>query len=150
MHNLFDLTEIQKVINRVNQLTPHTKGSWGKMHVSQMLAHCCISFELVFENKHPRPNAISRFLIKLFAKKTLVGDKPYAKNARTSPIFIIDDMRDFEKEKVRLIDYIQKTQIAGPAFFKNKEHYIFGALTIEQWNNLLFKHLDHHLKQFGV
>jgi hypothetical protein len=30
------------------------------------------------------------------------------------------------------------------------EHFIFGAMTMEQWNALQWKHIDHHLRQFGV
>ncbi len=148
--NLFDEKEAQSTIGRINALTPETQPKWGKMNVSEMLAHCNVAYELIYTDKHPKPKGLQKFLIKLFAKKIVVGPKPYKKNLRTSPVFLITDERNFETEKKRLIAHIEKTQKLGPAHFNNKESHAFGALTDTEWNTLFSKHLDHHLKQFGV
>ena len=79
-----------------------------------------------------------------------MGDKPYKKNGQTAPAFIITTAKDFEKEKARLIAYIEKTKDLGESFFDQKESLSFGRLTVAQWNNMFYKHLDHHLSQFGV
>ena len=150
MKSVFKLSDSQELIERINKLSPETKQLWGKMNVAQMLAHCNVTYELVYEDKHPKPNAIAKFLIKLFAKETVVGDKPYTKNTRTAPVFIITDERVFKAEKERLINHIKKTQEMGEVFFDGKESHGFGVLTIKQWNNLFYKHLNHHLSQFGV
>lgn len=148
--NLFDETEAQETIGRINDLTPETQPQWGKMSVSEMLAHCNVTYELVYTDKHPKPKGIQKMLIKLFAKKIVVGPKPYKKNIRTAPVFLITDERDFETEKGRLIEHIKKTQELGGAHFDNKESHAFGPLSTEEWNTLFSKHLDHHLRQFGV
>ncbi|HSY61727.1 MAG TPA: hypothetical protein VK796_07615, partial [Cytophaga sp.] len=88
--------------------------------------------------------------IKLVAKDTVVGEKSYKKGVITSPHFIIKDEREFNKEKARLIDHIIKTQQLGESYFDNKESHSFGMLTKGEWNNMFYKHLDHHLNQFGV
>jgi hypothetical protein len=150
MKNIFKAEDIQEIIGRINQLTPKTQGKWGKMSVSKMLAHCCVTYEMVYTDKHPKPNAFMRFMLKMFVKKAVVGSKPYAKNIRTAPAFIISDERDFAKEKQRLIDYLKQTQQLGATHFHNKESLSFGALTKDEWNVLFYKHLDHHLTQFGV
>jgi hypothetical protein len=150
MKSVFKLADSQELIARINKLNPETKQLWGKMNVAQMLAHCNVTYELVYEDKHPKPNAVAKFFIKLFAKETVVGDKPYSKNGRTAPVFIITDERVFQAEKERLINHIKKTQEMGESFFDGKESHGFGVLTIKQWNNLFYKHLDHHLSQFGV
>ncbi len=89
-------------------------------------------------------------MIKLFAKNAVVGPKPYKKNSRTSPIFIISDQREFEIEKKRLIAHLQKTHQLGSDHFQGKESHAFGPLSANEWNTLFSKHLDHHLQQFGV
>lgn len=148
--NLFDPKEFQETVDRINQLTPETEHLWGKMGVAQMLAHCNVAYELVYTDKHPKPKGLKKFLIRLFAKKIVVGPKTYKKNSPTSPSFIIKEPKDFEAEKNRLIDHLVKTQKLGAAYFDAKESHSFGKLTQNEWNTLFSKHLDHHLRQFGV
>lgn len=89
-------------------------------------------------------------MIKLFAKNIAVGPKPYKRNNRTAPVFIISDEREFEIEKNRLIDHLKKTQQLGAEHFNGKENHAFGNLSTQEWNTMFSKHLDHHLTQFGV
>ena len=148
--NLFNEQESQQAISRINALTSETQPQWGKMSVAQMLAHCNVAYELVYTDKHPKPKGFQKFMIKLFAKNVVVGPKPYKKNSRTAPMFLITDQREFETEKKRLIEHLQKTQQLGPSHFDGKESHAFGALSENEWNTLFSKHLDHHLSQFGV
>jgi hypothetical protein len=120
------------------------------MNVAQMLAHCNVSYELVYDDIHPKPGPVMKFILKTLVKSKVVNEKPYPKNNQTAPAFIIKGEREFEKEKVRLIDYINKTQKLGETHFDGKESHSFGVLTKTEWNNMFFKHLDHHLNQFGV
>jgi len=89
-------------------------------------------------------------MLKLFVKKIVVGEKPYPKNGRTAPEFLITSEKEFEKEKNRIIKYLKKTQELGEVHFDNKASHSFGKLTKTEWNNMFYKHLDHHLTQFGV
>ena len=148
--NIFTKPVADTVIQRINNLTPTTQGLWGKMAVAQMLAHCNVPYEMVYDNTHVRPNAFARFMITLLAKNAVVSEKPYPKNSRTAPAFLIKDDRDFEAEKNRLIAYITRTQALGENHFDGKASNSFGNLTKTEWNNLFYKHLDHHLTQFGV
>lgn len=150
MKNIFKKEITNEVIDRINKLTPETQANWGKMSVSQMLAHCCVIYEMKFTDKHPKPNAFVKMLLKLFVKKGVVSEKPYPKNGKTAPQFIISDEREFEAEKKRLIDFINKTQELGEQHFEGKESHSFGKLSATEWNNSFYKHLDHHLTQFGV
>ena len=150
MKNIFQQETTEGLISRIEDLSPQSQRLWGKMSVSQMLAHCNVTYELVYDNKHPRPNALKRFFIKAFAKKVVVGEKPYKKSIPTAPIFLVSDDKDFEAEKRRLIDYLRRTQELGEPYFDGKESLSFGRLTKQEWNNMFYKHLDHHLNQFGV
>lgn len=149
MKDIFDKEIANEVINRIAQLTPTSLPNWGKMNVAEMLAHCCIAYEMIYTKKHPRPNSFVRMILKAFVKKAVVNEKPFVKNGRTAPQFIIVDEREFETEKKRLIAYITKTQELGKQYFNGKESHSFGKLTAQEWNNSFYKHLDHHLTQFG-
>ena len=120
------------------------------MSVSQMLAHCNVTYEMVYNGIYSKPNAFMKIILKLLVKNKAVGEKPYKHNLRTAPSFIIKDEKKFEKEKARLVEYIRKTQQLGAAHFNGKESYSFGTLAQQEWNNMFYKHLDHHLSQFGV
>ncbi len=148
--NIFSKEVTDEIINRINILTPQSEPSWGKMNVSQMLAHCCVTYETIYTDKYPRPNRVTRFILKLMAKKVVVEPKPYPKNGRTAPHFVISDERDFENEKAKLIAYITKTQQLGESHYDGLDSHSFGVMTVDEWNSLFYKHMDHHLRQFGV
>jgi hypothetical protein len=150
MKSVFNLADVTELIDRMNKLTPETKPLWGKMSVGQMLAHCNVSYEMVYTNKHPKPNFFMRLLIKMLVKPTVCGPKPYKKNSRTAPAFLMTGPKDFYTEKVRLIGYLNETQHLGESHFDGKESLSFGKLSVAEWNTLFYKHLDHHLTQFGV
>lgn len=150
MKSIFNQSDTAEIINRINQLTPTTERRWGKMTVAQMLAHCNVSYEMIYDDKHRKPSAFMRSVLKNLVKSKVVSEKPYLRNSRTAPQFIIKVDKNFKEEKKRLIDYITKTQQLGEAHFDGKESHSFGALSKGEWNNMLYKHLNHHLSQFGV
>lgn len=150
MKNIFDTKVVAETIQRINNLQPSSQAQWGKMNVAQMLAHCNVTYELVFDNIHPVPNAFVKFLLTLFVKKTVVTEKPYAKNSKTATHFLIVNEKNFELERQRLIQYVQKVAKLGANHFEGKASHSFGKLSSQEWNNMFYKHLDHHLKQFGV
>jgi hypothetical protein len=149
--NIFTQPVADRVIERINKLTPQTTPDWGKMNVSQMLAHCNVTYEMLYEpEKHPSPNAFMKLILKLLVKKMVVSETPYKRNGPTAAAFIIKGDKDFEDEKARLTAYISKTQQLGEIVFDNRMSHSFGALTVNEWNNMFYKHLNHHLTQFGV
>lgn len=151
MKNLFEKSGLEHTIDRIKRLKPDTQPQWGKMNVAQMLAHSCISYEIAFNEKEvDKPGAFGRLMLNLFVKSTVIGTKPYSKNGRTAPYFIVADERDFEAEKDRLIQYLNKTYELGASHFEGMESVSFGAMTSKEWNTMFSKHLEHHLTQFGV
>lgn len=151
IENMFDSEGKDRILARVNALTPNSTAHWGKMNVGQMLAHCNVAYEIVHEpGKHAPPGFIGRCLANVFAKSLVIGDKPYPKGSPTAPMFVMKDPKEFESEKVRLVNYINKTFAQGEAHYEGLENMTFGRLSSKQWNTLFSKHLDHHLRQFGV
>lgn len=151
MKNLFDRKDTDAVIARINKLSPDTEKQWGTMSVAQMLAHCNVTYEMIYEpNKHSKPNGLMKFILKKFVKPIVVGDKEYRKNSKTAEAFKMKTEKDFDTEKKRLVDFIIKTQELGPNHFEGRESHSFGPLSLDEWKNMFYKHLDHHLRQFGV
>ena len=126
----------------------------GQNEPAQMLAHVSKPYEMVcdpnYAHTHKRPNAFARLLLKSFLKPIVVGPKPYAKNSRTAPDFVVADERVLEVERRRLVDHINQVQAWGTKYFDGKENHSFGVMSAQEWNNLYAKHLEHHLTQFGV
>ena len=150
MSNIFDSADCAKILERIEALSAESRPQWGKMGVAQMLAHCNVTYEMVYEDKHSKPNPIKGFILRLFIKPMVVGDKAFGRNKPTAPQFVIKDDKDFESERARLVAFIDKTQELGGGNFEGKESLSFGKLTTKEWNAMFHKHLDHHLNQFGV
>lgn len=147
--NLFDKTAFTELTERLNILTPESKGLWGKMNVSQMLAHCKEAFKVPLMEKPPK-RMLMGYLFGWLAKPLLYGPKPYKKSLPTAPNFIITNERDFEEERKQLIELVTKFHQSDPNGIGDKVHPFFGKMTAEQWGKGMWKHLDHHLQQFGA
>lgn len=150
MKNIFDPADAESFVKRIDQLTPQSTPQWGKMNVAQMLAHCNVTYEMIYENKHNPAKGFKRFILKLLVKPVVVGNKPYKPNSPTAPAFLVVNEREFESEKTRLKQYIQRVATDGATKFEGKESNSFGALQASEWNTMMAKHLEHHLRQFGV
>ena len=149
MQNLFDPVVYQEVMKRMNSLAPGSKALWGRMNVAQMLAHCKEAFKVPLSEKKI-PRIFLGLLLGWMMKSKLYNDDPWKKNLPTAPNFIIRDERDFIMEKDALTTLVNKFYAAGPSGISKYPHPFFGKLTPEQWGKSMYKHLDHHLKQFGA
>lgn len=150
MQNIFDAEERDALLARVDALTPETSAVWGTMTPAQMLAHNSLVFEGALNDTYPRMNAFMRWVADKLIRGMVVGDKPYKKNMRTIPQWVVKDDLDLQAEKDRIANNIRKVHELGVAHFEGKDNPTFGPLTAREWNTVFAKHLDHHLRQFGV
>lgn len=149
MKNLFDKDCYEEVSRRINTLTPASQRQWGKMNVAQMLAHCKAAFTVPLSDKK-MPRSFLGLLVGWMVKEKLYNDSPWKKNLPTAPNFIVKGDRDFEKEKLELFELINRFYNGGPANVGRFPHPMFGTYTSAQWGQSMYKHLDHHLRQFGA
>lgn len=151
MRNIFETNDTDFYIKSINTLSADSPALWGKMSVDQMLAHCNVTYETIYEpHKHKKPGFLAHWILKTFVKKKVTSTVPYKQNLPTAPMFLMTESKNFEEEKKRLIGFIQKTQQLGQTAFEGKENISFGVLSAKEWNNMMAKHLDHHLKQFNA
>lgn len=149
MENIYNQLHTAEILNRIESLSPNSKPQWGTMNVAQMLAHCSAFQDIAMGNSFPPRDWLGR-LIGRFLKPMLYNDKPTPHNLSTiSTIRILDD-KDFETEKEKLKQKILTYQSNGPDKCSPHPHPFFGEFTNEQWGKGIYKHLDHHLRQFGV
>lgn len=149
MKSIFDTMNAAEIAERMDQLSENSIPKWGTMQVSQMLAHCSAFHDIPLGNTFPPRGLLGR-LIGRFAKPMFYNDKPLPHNMSTIPTIIIDDQRQFVAEKEKLKQQIKIFQQGASEKFSLHPHPFFGKLTAEQWGKGIYKHLDHHLKQFGV
>ena len=149
MKSIINKTSNLGLIDRIESLTPEARALWGKMNVSQMLAHCTVGLKIAFGEIIPKSNFLFKIMGKIFKKKIFAQDS-FKKNSPTAKEFIIIGDREFNVEKSILISYVKQCSGKGADVFSKEPHVFFGKLTVEEWDELMFRHLDHHLKQFGV
>lgn len=150
MKSLFNAEVTQEIFNRVDALEESSSASWGKMNVEQMLKHCQKPLHVANGNLelNTKIGFVKKTIFKLF-KPTMYNDKPWQKNIQTVREFKINEADKFAVEKDKLKEAIN-------LFSKKKDnqewptHPFFGDFNTEQWGKMQYKHLDHHLKQFGV
>lgn len=149
MKSLFDKITYQEIVDRLNSLTPQSERKWGKMNPAQMLAHCKEAFKVPLSEKSP-PKIYPFALFGWMMKHKLYDDVPWKQNLPTAPNFKITEEKDFEKEKAELTALVSRFHQSDPAAIEKIVHPVFGKYTGEQWGKAMYKHLDHHLTQFGV
>ncbi|QHI36600.1 hypothetical protein IMCC3317_19630 [Kordia antarctica] len=151
MKSLFDASAHSEIVSRIENLTSTSTPSWGKMSVGQMCTHCQMPLEVALQKRTlsgKKPGFMKRLVFKLY-KPVMYNEKPWSKNLPTVRDFVVREDKEVETEKVKLLELIttfhgQKEAKEWPA------HPLFGKFTHEQWGKMQYKHLDHHLNQFGV
>jgi hypothetical protein len=149
MKELFDKTHASEILERLKKLEPDSKPLWGKMNVSQMLSHIQGPIEVGLGDKKLKRTFIGLLFGKI-AKRKLYGDGPFTRNLPTDASFVRKGDHDFEMEKQKVVELLNRFVAAGPEGLTKNPHPFFGKLTPTEWSSSSWKHLDHHLSQFGV
>ncbi len=149
MNSIYDKASNDAIIARINKLTPENKAIWGKMNAGQMLQHCKLASDVAFGKQNLKINFLMKFLGKMLKKKVFYGGE-MGKNSPTAKEFIITENVDFEKVKSELISNFSRFASEGKSAIKLMDHPFWGKMTYEDWDALMFKHMNHHLDQFGV
>jgi hypothetical protein len=147
MSSIFNKADNDLLIARINQLTPESKALWGKMNVTQMLKHTEAAVAVAFGEKALKVNILMKLLGKMLKNKVFNSD--FKKNSPTAAEFVFTSTYDFEEAKAALIEKFSRFA-AGDQSITLTVHPFWGQMTSDDWDTLMWKHLDHHLRQFGV
>lgn len=150
MRNLYEPAAAQEVKERIARLKPDSAGQWGAMNAAQAVAHCAASMEWVVGERIPPRPGLASVLGRIVKPRVLGDDAPIRRNSPTTKDLIVPDQRDLHEESARLCALIDRFTAAGPTGCTTHPHTFFGRMTPNEWAILMYKHLDHHLRQFGV
>lgn len=150
MKSLYNKNDIQEFVARINRITPATEPQWGKMNAAQAMAHCSAPLRMAHGEIKGKRGLIAFLFGKSAKKKYTKPSIEFAKNLPTDPNFIFPSTVEFETEKQKLIAKLNEFVSKGKAGITAQPHSFFGVMTPEEWDIIQSKHLDHHLKQFGV
>jgi hypothetical protein len=149
MKSMWEPEALPAMRERIERLTPERAGAWGKMTAPQMVCHLADSLKMAL-GELP---VVSKKVPIRFAplKQLIVYWAPFPKNAPTAPELTVRapaewsaDLADLQGLVDRLCTRGADPNAAWP------EHPAFGRLSHRAWGVLVYRHMDHHLRQFGA
>ncbi len=147
--SIFNATDNDEIVGRINRLRADSKSEWGKMDAAHALAHLQVPIAVAL-GEAAFKRTMMGYIFGRIAMKQLMSGKSWQKNLPTDKHFVIREKRDFEEERSKLISQVRRFVKSGPAGISKTPHPFFGKMTAAEWDAITMHHLDHHLRQFGV
>jgi Protein of unknown function (DUF1569) len=148
MPSIFDSTTRAALLGRIERLSPHSKRQWGQMSAAQMQVHIGDGLRIALGTKHCAPK---RGPLRFPPLRWLVihSPIPWPQGAPTAPELLNPHTAEWDADRAQLVADIK--QVAARGEKANwAEHPAFGKLSGRSWGVLMWRHIDHHLRQFGV
>jgi len=138
----------REVVDRLGQLTPDRRAEWGRMSAQQMICHLTASVQMA--NGEKAVAAKQTPLRYPIIKQLLIYALPFPKNVPTAPELLVPSTPNgWSKDLDNLQAALDRFVARGPEA-RWCDHPAFGPLSAQQWGVLVYRHMDHHLRQFGV
>lgn len=147
--SLYEPNELAVMTKRIRSLRADSERQWGRMQAPEMLAHCQVALRVALGDQQLKRGLVG-LIFGPFAKRQLLKPSPFGRNMPTAPEFKVSGPLNFEKERAALLALVERFGKGGPDGVTKDPHPFFGALNPTEWNTLQWKHLDHHLRQFGA
>lgn len=147
--NLREPQAVERVMARIQKLSPNSKGHWGKMNVTEMLMHCSLALSFVIQDRSPYTKpTLKNCLVKFIVLNVLsVFPRNHRSPGRVQTVGKTH-VDEFETQKGYFIKTLEE-------FYRHKDpltsiHPSMGFLSVDEWGKVAWMHMDHHLRQFGV
>lgn len=147
--NLLKENDFEAMLERINKFEESSVRQWGVLTHAQMLAHCTKVLE-ISQKDYKRQFLIGKLFGKYFLKSVMRNGDKVKKNIKSSKKLFVVNPQSFKEEKAILLALLQQFFNREKAFYEGRMHPMFGRLTSHQWGTLAYKHLHHHLRQFGA
>jgi Protein of unknown function (DUF1569) len=148
MGSILNESDRAEIVRRVRSLSISSTGRWGSMDVASMLQHLRLSARMGL-GELPLPSANKRIFQVFPLKHLILYVLPFPKGAPTAPGLKPGVGLSFEDERVAVLELLERIG-TGPREGAGPAHPLFGPLTWREWGVVMYKHTDHHLKQFGA
>lgn len=149
MKTMFATEDFQELLARLDSLTPGSPRHWGRMNAAQMLEHVARVLDMA-SGRTPTKQILLGRLLSWAVWPTFSGPKPFAKNAPTGPDFVVRETPDFVAAKALARTRLQEFHALGEQGCEGNVHAFFGPMSGRDWGTTQYKHVDHHLRQFGA
>jgi hypothetical protein len=150
MNSIFNDRDKSELLERIEKVGPANNALWGKMNVCQMLAHCSEGLKMTTGAVRPKRVPFPISIIGKLLKNKILGEGDFRRNSPTAAELTITGTGVFENEKERLLAAVNELHAMGEGGINEEVHPFFGKMTKKEWGILNYKHLDHHLRQFGA
>jgi hypothetical protein len=148
--SLYDGEVYQQCLDKIEKITEETKPQWGSMNSAQMFAHCSEIQEATNGKKVTDTPFFLKLFLPLVKRLVVISKKPYKRGERTHPKFKQKPDKDFAVEKKRLLAALDKFHNTDKKTAEQIVHSLFGKMSLEEKGWAMYKHIDHHLTQFGA
>jgi hypothetical protein len=147
--SIFNVSDYQAIVHRIEALQADAPRQWGKMTVSQMCEHVARTVEMA-AGINPVQQAWLGKLIGWIFFKDFSGENPFPKNSPTGPYLIVHGDPEFVTARDRLKVLVTRLHALGEAGVDGNIHGFFGRMSGAEWGATQWKHIDHHLRQFNA
>ena len=147
MKSIFNPRDHRELHDRVQQLKTSQQAQWGTMTPLQMVAHLSDSLRMASGQLEVAPKKVPLRFSPL--KQVVLYLLPIPKGVPTSPELIARTPGDWSREVAELREELNGLVERGAEALA-PAHPAFGKLSAKQWGVLIYRHMDHHLRQFGV
>ena len=148
MRTILNENDLDAILNRLRSLSASSTRRWGSMDVTGMLQHLRLS-ALMTVGELPVVSKSKRAFQMFPLKHLILYVVPFPKGAPTAPELKPSDATSFADERDALLELLERIG-TGPSEGTGPAHPLFGPLTWREWGVATYKHVDHHLKQFGA
>lgn len=149
MKSLWNAADAAEIRNRIQKLSPDSTRKWGTMTVSQMERHMVIAYQAATGEMTLQADSLQKLASIGFMRKLIIEVMPWPKSLPTAKDFIVSSDPDF-KESHAAFSKVFEEFVCKNSSSTFGSHPLFGKMPYQQWGKLMYKHTDHHLKQFGV
>ena len=148
MRTILNESDRSAIGTRLRSLSDSSTARWGQMNVTEMLHHLQLSALMTVGELEVMPK--NKRVFQVFPLKHLIlYVLPFPKGAPTAPELRQDASASFEEERAAVLALLDRIG-AGPQEGTGPAHPLFGPLSWREWGAATYKHVDHHLKQFGA
>jgi DinB family protein len=153
MRTVADEQILSSLVERLQRLRPDTPRHWGTLTAGEMLCHLGDAHESVLGIRVPPGPAASGIPRPIVKWVVLYTPMRWPKGAKTRPGVNpkIDGTRpgDFERDRARAIESLKRLAVAPPSTL-SRHHFLFGPMSARDWHRWAYRHVSHHLRQFGL
>ncbi|MEQ1869652.1 MAG: DUF1569 domain-containing protein [Vicinamibacterales bacterium] len=147
MPTLFNPADRASLERRLRNMPLGSAPAWGKFNCEQMLAHCTDAMKMALGDLPIGSRGAPAFLRFPLVRHAIIHWFPFPKGAPTAPELVARTAGTHHQEVESLIALIERA-VANEQRGQWQPHPAFGTLTTKSWGALMYKHIDHHLRQF--